>query len=219
MEIATTRTNPFAAPAAADAAKKELGKDDFLRLLTTQLANQDPLKPMDNQAMIAQLAQFASVEQLSGMRQGLETLLVSQASQTQLSAATLVGREVRFRADGVDLPAEGAATFGAQLPSAAVVTVAIRDGAGRAVRTLALGPQDAGRLDLSWDGLDDSGRRAPAGRYAVTISGTAADGAPVTVAPLARGLVTGAAFGDEGPLLLVGGARVRLGDVLEIHQS
>jgi flagellar basal-body rod modification protein FlgD len=219
MEIATTRTNPFAATAAADAAKKELGKDDFLRLLTTQLANQDPLKPMDNQAMIAQLAQFASVEQLSGMRQGLETLLLSQASQTQLSAASLVGREVRFRADGVDLAAEGAATFAAQLASPAAVTVAIRDGSGRTVRTLALGPREAGRLDLSWDGLDDAGRRLPAGRYAVSISGTGADGAAIAVEPLARGVVSGAAFGDAGPLLLVGGARVRLADVLEIHQS
>jgi len=52
----------------------ELGQDAFLQLLVTQLQSQDPLKPMEDTAFIAQLAQFASLEKLTQMAASLETL-------------------------------------------------------------------------------------------------------------------------------------------------
>jgi flagellar basal-body rod modification protein FlgD len=219
MEIAATRTNPFATAERAQAPTKELGKDDFLRLLTTQLGNQDPLKPMDNQAFVAQLAQFASVEQLHTLGANLETLLVAQASANQLQVAGLVGKDVLYRADGVDLAAGGSARLAASLPSRASVVVAIQDASGATVRTLALGPREAGPLEIDWDGRSDGGEPMPAGHYTVAVTATAPDGTPVAVDARARGRVTGAAFGADGPLLLVGGSRVQLSDILEINQG
>ena len=92
-----------AATAAATPPKNTLGKDDFLKLLTTQLQHQDPLQPMDSQAFIAQLAQFSSVEQLTALGTRLDTLLVAQASANQLQTASLVGKEVLFRSDQLRL--------------------------------------------------------------------------------------------------------------------
>jgi flagellar basal-body rod modification protein FlgD len=83
--------------AAAAPPKNTLGKDDFLRLLTTQLQHQDPLQPMDAQAFIAQLAQFTSVEELDGLGKKLDTMLLGQASSNQLTTASLVGKDVLLR--------------------------------------------------------------------------------------------------------------------------
>src|SRR5690625_8037480 len=64
-----SHTNP--AELTARASNSEMGKEEFLRLLVTQLSNQDPLNPMDGQEFAAQLAQFTSVEQLLNIQQTL----------------------------------------------------------------------------------------------------------------------------------------------------
>jgi len=221
MEIAATRAPATLSPGLATAAppKTELGKDEFLRLLTTQLANQDPLSPMDNQAFIAQLAQFASVEQLRDVGQRLDTLLVAQAAANQLSTATLVGKDVRFRTTGVELASGQAAAITSQLPAAADVTVAIRDATGRTVRTLALGHRPAGELAISWDGCDERGTPMPAGRYEVAVSGVTADGTRIAAELTSSGRVSGVEFADGAAQLLVGKSRIPLFDVLAIQQG
>src|SRR6266540_5547596 len=103
-------------------ATKGLGKDDFLKLLTAQLANQDPLQPVDNQAFIAQLAQFSSVEQLQNLTSRLDTLLLATASTNQMSTASLVGKDVAFKADGVDVAAGVSSPLQIKLPARATVT-------------------------------------------------------------------------------------------------
>jgi flagellar basal-body rod modification protein FlgD len=216
MQITADRTSSPTAAAAASLPKKELGKDDFLRLLTVQLTNQDPLKPVDNTAFIAQLAQFSSLEQLHNVGSSLETLLLAQASSNQLAVTGLVGKDVLFRSEGVDLADGATARLTGELPQGATVTAAIQDASGRTVRTLPLGELEAGRVDVVWDGHDDRGERMPAGHYGVVFSARASDGTAVTVDARARGRVQGVSFGDGGPLLLVGGERVTLSDVLEI---
>ena len=68
-----------------------IGMQDFLRILLTQLSFQDPLKPMDNQAFMAQMAQFAALEQNQRLNVNLEQLL---ASQSALQSVGLIGRTV-----------------------------------------------------------------------------------------------------------------------------
>lgn len=74
-----------------DPAKNSLGKDDFLKLLTVQMSHQDPLSPMDNRDMIAQLAQFSSVEQMTEVNKNLESMKTFYSSQ---SGYSMLGKSV-----------------------------------------------------------------------------------------------------------------------------
>jgi len=76
---------------ASTTSASSLGIQDFLRILTTQLNNQDPLKPMDNQQFVAQLAQFTSLQQTQQMNQKLDALLSIQAANQSVG---LIGRSV-----------------------------------------------------------------------------------------------------------------------------
>ena len=71
-----------------------LGRDAFLQLFTAQLKNQNPLDPMENEAFVAQLAQFSSVEGIKGMQASLETLVGNLREQSLLTGSTLVGKRV-----------------------------------------------------------------------------------------------------------------------------
>ena len=92
---------------ASRAVSKELDKDAFLKLLITELANQDPLNPMDDREFIAQMAQFSALEQMTNMTKALESL----SSMEQYSAANYVGKMVAFtQEDSAGVPASVAAT-------------------------------------------------------------------------------------------------------------
>ncbi|MDX1531875.1 MAG: flagellar hook capping FlgD N-terminal domain-containing protein, partial [Rhodothermales bacterium] len=138
---------------------KELDRDAFLRLLVTQLSNQDPLNPQDGHEFAAQLAQFSSVEQLTNISETLalhseqiamltEGMAVASSQQVELAgmmndratlstATALIGKTVEAAGDGLGWDGEGPAAFGFRLERpAAQVTITIRDEHGNAVRTL-----------------------------------------------------------------------------------
>jgi flagellar basal-body rod modification protein FlgD len=76
-------------------AKHELGKDDFLNLLITQLKNQDPLNPLKDTEFIAQLANFSSLEQITNMSSNMEEFLKQQQYQSSAVAVNMIGMEIR----------------------------------------------------------------------------------------------------------------------------
>ncbi|MDE3838522.1 flagellar hook assembly protein FlgD [Bacillus methanolicus] len=73
-----------------------LGKDDFLKILMTQLQNQDPLNPMQDKDFIAQMAQFSTLEQITNMGKSLENFLKSQEQNYMLQASMMIGKTVTF---------------------------------------------------------------------------------------------------------------------------
>jgi len=217
---ATSPAAPPASQSAPAALRKELGKDDFLRLLITQLQNQDPLSPVDNSQMIAQLAQFSSLEQMQGVSSRLDTLLVAQTSANNLGTAGMVGRDVAYRTDRVDWTYGGPpVALGARLDAPADVSVVVQDASGRTVRTLALGMQAAGEVQFTWDGLDARGNPLPSGTYKLNLGAKTGAGTDVAATLRARGRVRGVTFEGEIPMLLIGSSRVKMSDVVEITQA
>ena len=158
----------FAPPEASQPGQKKtdaLGQEEFMRLLVTQLENQDPTKPMDNFEFISQIAQFGMVSGIQESQQALNTMTESLFSNRVLQATELVGRRVLAGSDTAVLT-EGEQIRGVvELPEAASsVAVSVVDAAGQLVRTLQFGPGE-GRLEFSWDGLDSEGEPVPGGLY------------------------------------------------------
>ncbi|MBU8907008.1 flagellar hook assembly protein FlgD [Desertibacillus haloalkaliphilus] len=74
-----------------------LGKDDFLKILITQLQNQDPSNPMDDREFIAQMAQFSSLEQMTNMNEAIQKFVNVQSSQSLVQHSELIGKEVQWK--------------------------------------------------------------------------------------------------------------------------
>ncbi|MBI3096020.1 MAG: flagellar hook assembly protein FlgD [Rhodocyclales bacterium] len=141
----------------------------FLRLLTTQLKNQDPLNPMDNAQMTSQLAQISTVDGIEKLNATLQKLLSSSVDSEAMQAAALVGHQVMVAGSGLTLGDAGA-VGGLELKSAAdQVSVTIKDSNGIVMRTLELGDLDAGMHNFAWDGKTDGGAQAVNGSYSISI--------------------------------------------------
>ena len=87
--------------------KNELGQDAFLELMVTQLKNQDPFKPLDSGEFLGQLAQFGTVQGLSGLQTSFDGLASSLVSNQALQAASLVGRTALVESDHGAIAAGG----------------------------------------------------------------------------------------------------------------
>ena len=144
-----------------------LGVADFLTLMTAQLKNQDPLKPMDGTQMVAQLAQFGTVSGVNQMNTTLGALSDSLRSSQALSGATLVGHEIIAPGTKATYNGQQPLVYAVQVPSGTSgVMATITDSSGQVVRHISV-PAGSGQQGFVWDGKTDSGASAAAGSYAV----------------------------------------------------
>lgn len=144
-----------------------LGIDDFLKLMTAQLKNQDPLKPLDGTQFVAQLAQFGSVSGIQKMQGSIESLSTSLRSNQALNGATLVGREVLASANEFTYTSSVPVSGQVEVPAGATsLQIRIKDAAGVVVSMLETQPT-TGINQFAWDGLQTDGSAAPSGDYQI----------------------------------------------------
>lgn len=199
---------------------KELGAEDFLRLMLTQFQNQDPLKPLDNGDFIGQLAQFGTVTGLTQLRQDFGALAGSLVSNQALQASALLGRDVLVNRSTAELAEGGTIGAAVELATPAEqVRVQVMNPAGDIVRTLVLGPQPAGLARIAWDGLTDRGAAAPAGSYRFAAQAIGAGGAQTSAQVLVSAPVESVTIGGgQGGLMLTlqGMGAIPFSDVRQI---
>ncbi len=202
---------------AKDAGKTtDATQDRFMKLLVTQMKNQDPLNPLDNAQVTSQLAQLSTVSGIDKMNATLQSLMGSFQSNQAVQAAGMIGHGVLVPGNKIDL-ASGKAVFGLDLASTVdKVELAVKDASGKTVHTMDLGGKNAGTTSLAWDGIRDDGSKAPDGPY--TIEATAHFGqAKVDATALAFGQVASVSTGKQGVSLNVPGlGAVSMSDVRQI---
>lgn len=217
-------TNPItqgavaAAAASAHKTASTLGVSDFMTLMTTQLKNQDPFKPLDGTEMVAQLAQFGTVSGVQQMNATLAALSASLRSSQALSGATMVGHEILAPASAASYDGKQPLVGAVQLPAGAIgVTVTITDGSGQVVRHLNVAA-GSGQQPFSWDGRTDSGAQANAANYKIAaIANVGGASVALPMAVVAR--VGSVSIDSTGTALTLNTAElgaVALGDVQQI---
>ena len=205
-----TNGNPISAES-----RKMLGKDDFLKLLITKLTHQDPLKPMEDEAFVAQLAQFSSLEQLQNVNNSLENSLEWDYLQMQTinntMATNLIGREVKASYNGVYLDAN--------CPQYAQrVNVQILDINGTVIRTLTEKGVPPGSNKIEWDGLDQNGQRVGEGYYSIKVSAVDVNGELFTPSTFLQGKVNGIIYREGSAYLQVAGMEIPLAEINAINE-
>lgn len=186
----------------AEDQRKDLGQADFLKLMTTQLQNQDPFKPMENGDFLTQIAQFSTVSGIGDLQTSFDKLGESLVSNQALQAANLVGRKVLAPTGLAALPQGGSVQGTVELPSASNnVVISVVAPTGQVVRRLEMGPQAAGSVAFKWDGLKDDGQFAAPGTYLISAE-AAFDGRNEAAEALVASQVRSVTLGNDGGLLL-----------------
>lgn len=149
--------------------KQTLGQEQFLKLLTTQLTHQDPMKPMENGEFLGQMAQFSTVSGIQDLQASFKDFAASISSDQALQAASLVGRYVSAPGSLALLGAGETVSGDFDLPSSSpsVSIKVINPQTGETVRDINMGSQASGPTQFVWDGMDNYGQFANPGVYTI----------------------------------------------------
>jgi flagellar basal-body rod modification protein FlgD len=198
---------------------EQLGQDDFLKLLVTQLKNQDPLKPTDNAEFVSQLTQFSQLEQTAKQSQLLQKSLDAQNASLQFTLLPMVGRRISIDQTLTQLEQgkDKASLTYALEKSAARVQITILDENRQVVRTLNSTGLDAGLNKVEWDGKNQKGVAMAAGVYEYAIAAVDRQGASVLAKGHAQLTVTGVRMEEGQAKLAVGALSVDPSDIEEVQ--
>lgn len=183
--------------------KNVMGKDDFMKLLMTQIKYQDPMKPMDHQEFAAQLAQFGSLEQLTNIGAGIKGLKTGLGEGQKLQALTMIGKQVQVTGNEIELKeGQGVVIPPPGKSDMVPARVTVFDLKGAPVRQMELAGRKPGE-EISWDGKDQDGNQLPPGKYTFRVHGVDQNGQPREIVAEHSGRVTGVEMEGEIPTLLV----------------
>ncbi len=220
MVTSVTGTSSATTTSAATSSGVSLAKnfDTFLKLLTTQLKNQDPTSPMDSKEFTQQLVQFSQVEQQINQNKNLEKLIEMVGAQNANANLGYIGKDVVVSGGDGTLVQDGEIDWMYNLPAGVTTAKAnVYDEAGKLVYSTTLTPK-AGRANFSWDGTRSDGVVPKAGNYTLEVTakdtnGKAMDGTKVYT----TGRVDSLEYEDGDQFLIVGNVKVAPSDVVAVR--
>ncbi len=216
-------SNTLSNQSAAVQNKTSLGKDDFMKLLISQLKNQDPLNPLEGTEFATQLAQFSSLEQLSNLNdavnKSIDANFVLTQSINNTMSATLIGKQVKLTGDSFAFKGQQEISFGYNLPvDASSVKINVYDETGSLIKTID-GDTGQGDNKVSWDFYDNDGNKVPEGKYTFKVVAENLNRQPITIDSYMIGTINSVKFTENGTKLIVDGTEFLLSDVVEILNS
>lgn len=206
--------------AESDGSNQTLSQEDFFSLLTEQLANQDPTKPVDNDQMVAQMTSFTMADGIEQLNDKFSDFATSMTSNQALQASSLIGQEVLLQGDIGYISAEGQGVNGVVIAEQSVqdLQITIENEVGEIIKTINAGTQAAGNIEFNWDGTDASGNSMPEGNYVVRAQGSVGGESVILPTAVNRHVDSvSLAASSQGIILnLDGDVSVTLNDVIQI---
>ncbi|MBF7072327.1 flagellar hook assembly protein FlgD [Glaciecola sp. MH2013] len=204
----------------SDGTEQNLKQEDFFALLTEQLANQDPTKPVDNDQLVAQMTSFTTADGISQLNEKFESFSSSMTSNQALQASSLIGQDVLVTGNIGHVANEGDGITGVIISdqTSQNTKIAIQNSQGEVVRTMDVGTLAAGNIEFNWDGTDQNGNALPPGDYAVQVQGDVF-GEPTSLPTAINRHVDSVslAASSQGVILnLDGDVSIKLDDVIQI---
>jgi flagellar basal-body rod modification protein FlgD len=211
--------DPSTAAAASKASDATSTKDmaqNFLKMLTVQLQNQDPLNPMDNAQMTSQLAQLNMVDGVNKLNTTMGSLMAQMQAANFMNLSGSVGKTALAAGSDVYYTGQPVSLAAKLNDAVASLKATITDSNGQIIDTLDLGPASSGVTDFFWDGSDSQGNKVASGSYKLQLSAKDLQGKDVTPSTYVGAQV--ASVGVEGADLKAGltdGRKVLTTDILK----
>jgi len=220
MAIDATSTTTSALNTATSSATNPngvLGKDDFMKLLLTELQYQDPTKPTDTEQILTQTSQLASLESADNTNAALEKLSASLGSSQQFSTISAIGKTADLGSDAISHDKGKPTTFEVYFPKDVQQgSVVITDANGKTIKTLDVGTNKAGVYKFNWDGSNNSGTEASSAVYHVNATYTDSKGDKLKTR-LGAYPIEAVRFEKGDTLLKVGSNYVPLSSIKEVY--
>jgi flagellar basal-body rod modification protein FlgD len=195
-----------AATTSGSRSKLNANFDTFLKMLTTQLQYQDPLKPMDTAEFTNQLVMYSQVEQQLSSNEKLDALIKLQQGQGTNAALGYLGWEVSALSNNLSLQS-GSAKFSVEADKPVdSLAISITDSTGRTVRGITLDGNNQTNFNFTWDGKDNNGNVMPPGAYKISLIASDSKGSRISAKTFTSGVVTGINTDTNGNTLLELGA-------------
>ena len=200
MAITPINSAPVSGASAGTASSVKSTKDDFMKLLITQMRYQNPMDPMDNAQMTSQIAQLNTVEGINQLNTTVSGLQASLMATQSMQSASLIGKTILADGNSINL-LNGSASLSMRLEGAAEsVVVDVVNSSGRIIKTANLGANAAGIQTFTWDGSTNEGGIAPNGQYTFQVNAKKLN-QTVVVTPLTQATVSGVELTSTGPKL------------------
>ncbi|MDT8758484.1 flagellar hook assembly protein FlgD [Sphingomonas psychrotolerans] len=216
--MTTVNTTTATTDAKTNAASSKLNADFdmFLKLLTTQMQNQDPLDPMDTAQYTQQLVQYSQVEQSIEQTSTLKSLLSAFGTQNLMQASAMIGAQVETNSAVSGLSTATPAQWTWSAPrDVASMTATIKDSKGKVIDTFPVDATGVGGA-LTWDGKTTGGKTVDPGSYTLELAGKDASGTAVTTTAHAYGKVSDVELSNGVVQLTINGNKVSTADLLRI---
>jgi flagellar basal-body rod modification protein FlgD len=213
---ATTGTSTTSQATASASAGLADNMDTFLKLLTTQMKNQDPLNPMESSEFTQQLVAFSEVEQSIATNMNLENLIGLQQATQATGIVNYLGKEIEAVGDETALQ-DGAAAWQYEIPAnTESVVLNISDANGNVVH-IGSGEIEEGTHVFNWDGTDLNGNTLADGLYTMEVIAKDSTGKQLPTSTMISGLVTGVESADGVQVLTLGDVAVPVSKVMKLQ--
>jgi flagellar basal-body rod modification protein FlgD len=201
---------------AVDATSTSDLQSNFLRMLTVQLQNQDPMNPMESAEMTSQLAQLNMVDGIASMNKNLTSMMSQMQAADFLSQAGTVGKSALVEGSEMSYDGQSLMVMASNFASPVTDAVAnIYDAAGNLVLKTEMGPQTSGIKHFYWDGIDSNGQQRAAGDYRIEVVGKDGEASKVAQTYVASPVVAVGRSGTDIRLTLADGREIASSGVVQ----